>query len=48
LKNLQKSKNCKLLRLIRDTDTRWSSTFAMLKRFGLFFFFLIFTRLPGL
>jgi hypothetical protein len=33
LKNLQKSKNCKLLRLIRDTDTRWSSTFAMLKRF---------------
>ena len=33
LKNLQKSNNCKLFRLIRDTDTRWSSTFVMLKRF---------------
>ncbi len=33
LKNLQKSKKLKLLRLIRDTDTRWSSTLAMLTRF---------------
>ena len=33
LKNLQKSKTFKLLRLIRDTDTPLSSTLAMLIRF---------------
>ena len=33
LKNLQKRLKLKELKLIRDTDTRWSATLGMLKRF---------------